>query len=196
MSFDGGSLNWTYSNHVFIILFTLGILLYDIHFPESHFLRMEIKVFLIIIDRIQKSLLCYHSVKLTFWIAEKHLNKLFVIDSIWFVSVIKVEQYLWLFFKRSLHHDIDWGKEFIKSYVPKLTFIEDSEHLITPKTVQMEERVKMFPYYTRFRGSHSDVLEHELQLLQLIRSVSIKLTLLSTWPSSGGSSTTHLILNL
>lgn len=52
MRFYSSSLNWAYSYHVFIILFTLRFLFNYIHFSKCHFFRMEVKVLLIIIDRV------------------------------------------------------------------------------------------------------------------------------------------------
>lgn len=72
MRFDGGRLNRADSgNIIFFLLITFRVFLNNIYIPESHFLRMEEKVLLILINRIQEFFLCHHSIQLAFGIAKQ-----------------------------------------------------------------------------------------------------------------------------
>lgn len=50
--FDSCTLNRTYSFHVKFFIIRLGILVHNIHLPECHFLWMEVKILLIVINAV------------------------------------------------------------------------------------------------------------------------------------------------
>jgi hypothetical protein len=71
MGFDGSALGRVHPHEVLFFLISLGVFLDNIHLSESHFFGMEVEIFLILIDGIEKLFFSYHSVQLAFGVAEQ-----------------------------------------------------------------------------------------------------------------------------
>lgn len=71
MGFNGSTLDRVDSHKVLFLLISFGIFFNNIHLSKSHFFGMEVEIFLIVIDGVEKIFFSYHAVQLGFGVAEQ-----------------------------------------------------------------------------------------------------------------------------